>query len=157
MRDPWNRPREPGVEDPGMMAPRIPRERRLDTILCGGQKVEHSERQHDDLRKGRGFTGRDPELGVGKQDPQITSSGSHTENSNQRGRQRGELRRRASAHMGRRRFRTDTVLEKDSSVDPISLAKCTGDLLLNLGKLKGRRNCLMTTTNERRKAKMMKR
>ena len=29
------------------------------------------------------------------------------------------------------------VLEKDSSVDPISLAKCTGDLLLNLGEVEG--------------------
>ena len=29
------------------------------------------------------------------------------------------------------------VLEKDSSVDPISLAKCTGDLLLNLGDVEG--------------------
>ena len=29
------------------------------------------------------------------------------------------------------------VLEKDSSVDPISLAKCTGDLLLNLWEVEG--------------------
>ena len=29
------------------------------------------------------------------------------------------------------------VLEKDSSVDPISLAKCTGDLLLDLGEVEG--------------------
>ena len=27
------------------------------------------------------------------------------------------------------------MLENDSSVDPISLAKCTGDLLLNLGEV----------------------
>ena len=121
--------------------------------------MEHSERQHDDLGKGRGLTGRDPEPGVGKQDPQITSSGSHTENSNQRGRQRGELRGRASAHMGRRRFRTDTVLEQDSSVVLHLLGEVHRGRTLTsyIGKLKGRRNCLMTTTNERRKAKMMKR
>ena len=29
------------------------------------------------------------------------------------------------------------VLEKDSSVDPNSLAKCTGDFLLNLGEVEG--------------------
>ena len=29
------------------------------------------------------------------------------------------------------------VLEKDSSVDPTSLAKCTGDLLLNLKDVEG--------------------
>ena len=38
-------------------------------------------------------------------------------------------------------------MEKDSSVDPISLAKCTGYLLLNSGKLKGTKNCLRIMKN----------
>ena len=50
------------------------------------------------------------------------------------------------------------VLGKDSSVDPISLARVhRGSYYLTLGKLKGSRNCLRMMRNERRKVKMMKR
>ena len=50
------------------------------------------------------------------------------------------------------------MLEKDSSVDPISLAKQhRGSYYLTSGKLKGSRNCLRLMRNERRKMKVMKR
>ena len=50
------------------------------------------------------------------------------------------------------------VLEKDSSVDSISLAKYhRGFYYLTLGKLKGSRNRLRLMRNERRKMKVMKR
>ena len=50
------------------------------------------------------------------------------------------------------------MLEKDSSVDPISLARVhRGSYYLTSWKLKGRRNCLRIMMNERRKVTMMKR
>ena len=50
------------------------------------------------------------------------------------------------------------MLEKDSSVDPISLAKQhKGSYYLTSGKLKGSKNCLRLMRNERRKMKVMKR
>ena len=50
------------------------------------------------------------------------------------------------------------VWEKDSSVDPISLAKAhKGSYYLTSVKLKGRRNCLRIMMKERRKMKVMKR
>ena len=49
------------------------------------------------------------------------------------------------------------MLEKDLSVDPISLARVhRGSYYLTSGKLKDRRNCLRIMMNERRKVKMMK-
>ena len=51
-----------------------------------------------------------------------------------------------------------SVLAKDSSVDPMSLAKeHRGSYYLILEKLKGSRNCLRLMRNERRKMKVMKR
>ena len=51
-----------------------------------------------------------------------------------------------------------SVLEKDSSVDPISLAKHhKGSYYLTSVKLKGSSNCLRLMRNERRKMKVMKR
>ena len=50
------------------------------------------------------------------------------------------------------------VLEKDLSVDPISLARVhRGSYYLASRKLKGRWNCLRIMMNEKRKVKMMKR
>ena len=50
------------------------------------------------------------------------------------------------------------VLEKDSSVDPISLAKWhRGSYCLTSGNLKGSTNCLRLMKNETKKMKVMKR
>ena len=55
-------------------------------------------------------------------------------------------------------FPPQIALEKDLSVDPISLARVhRGFYYLTSGKLKGRRNCLRIMVKERRKVKMMKR